>query len=133
MEGLLTAAKNLREAILNAVKERKAARPVRTEALNSFSACSRKYTVLIQHRGQPPALETRFAAENEMELLAPIAEEAADLLARGDFNLVRQCKHESCILWFLEEHNTCRQVIVDIKVIVSWNSRSWLRRRFGFR
>jgi predicted RNA-binding Zn ribbon-like protein len=99
---LLTAATNLREAILHSVKERKAGRPVHTRALNSFLACSRKYTVLMQHRGQPPVLETRFAAENEMQLLAPIAEEAADLLAHGDFNLVRQCEHESCILWFLD-------------------------------
>jgi predicted RNA-binding Zn ribbon-like protein len=99
---LLTAAKNLREAILSSVKERKAARPVHTEALNRFLACSRKYTVLIQHRGQPPVLETRIAAQNEMELLAPIAEQAADLLAHENFNLVRQCEHESCILWFLD-------------------------------
>lgn len=35
-------------------------------------------------------------------LLGPVAEAAAVLLAEGDFDLVRQCEHEDCVLWFYD-------------------------------
>ena len=99
---LLAAAQNLRETIQSVVKERKQGRPVHTEHLNRFLARSRKYFVLTQHRGQQPNLETKFSAGDEMELLAPVAEAAAELIVHADFDLVRQCEHPSCILWFLD-------------------------------
>jgi predicted RNA-binding Zn ribbon-like protein len=99
---LLAATKDLREAILSAVKARKGGRAIHTETLNRFLSHSRKYPILLQHRSQQPTLETRFIAGDEMELLAPIAEAAAELLVQADFNLVRQCEHQSCILWFLD-------------------------------
>lgn len=35
-------------------------------------------------------------------LLGPVAEAVAQLLAEGDFSLVRQCEHPDCILWFYD-------------------------------
>lgn len=35
-------------------------------------------------------------------LLGPVAEAVAQLLAEGDFALVRQCEHPDCILWFYD-------------------------------
>ena len=35
-------------------------------------------------------------------LLGPVAEALADLLAHGDFALVKQCEHPDCILWFYD-------------------------------
>lgn len=35
-------------------------------------------------------------------LLGPVAEAVAQLLAEGDFTLVKQCEHPDCILWFVD-------------------------------
>jgi len=35
-------------------------------------------------------------------LLGPVAEAVAELLAAGDFALVRQCEHPDCVLWFYD-------------------------------
>lgn len=35
-------------------------------------------------------------------LLGPVAEALAQLLAEGDFALVKQCEHPDCILWFYD-------------------------------
>ncbi|MGJ9420718.1 CGNR zinc finger domain-containing protein [Massilia sp. CMS3.1] len=35
-------------------------------------------------------------------LLGPVAESVAKLLVHGDFDLVRQCEHPECILWFYD-------------------------------
>lgn len=35
-------------------------------------------------------------------LLGPVAEAVAQLLAEGDFALVRQCEHPDCVLWFYD-------------------------------
>jgi predicted RNA-binding Zn ribbon-like protein len=33
-------------------------------------------------------------------LLGPLAQAVAQLLVDGDFDLVRQCEHPECVLWF---------------------------------
>ena len=35
-------------------------------------------------------------------LLGPVAEAVAQLLAEGNFDLVKQCEHPDCILWFYD-------------------------------
>jgi predicted RNA-binding Zn ribbon-like protein len=35
-------------------------------------------------------------------LLGPLAESVAQLLADGDFSLVKQCEHPDCVLWFYD-------------------------------
>lgn len=35
-------------------------------------------------------------------LLGPVAEAVAQLLAEGDFTLVKQCEHPDCVLWFYD-------------------------------
>jgi predicted RNA-binding Zn ribbon-like protein len=35
-------------------------------------------------------------------LLGPVAEAVAQLLAEGNFALVKQCEHPDCILWFYD-------------------------------
>ena len=35
-------------------------------------------------------------------LLGPLAQDLAQLLAEGDFSLVRQCEHPDCVLWFYD-------------------------------
>jgi predicted RNA-binding Zn ribbon-like protein len=106
---LLATARVLRKTVLDAVNDRKKAKPINIRALNTFLACSRKHFVLVQRRDQPLSMESRFIAYDEMELFGPIAEAAAELLVNEDFDLVRQCEHENCILWFLDKTKAHRR------------------------
>ncbi|WP_313900650.1 CGNR zinc finger domain-containing protein [Edaphobacter flagellatus] len=99
---LLAAARELREAVRTAIKDRKQRKPIRIEVLNRFLSQLHHHVALVQQRGQPLAFHTNIIARDEIELLAQVAESAAHLLVDTDFDLVRQCEDESCILWFLD-------------------------------
>ncbi|MNR58262.1 CGNR zinc finger [compost metagenome] len=43
------------------------------------------------------------------QYLAPLAEMAAQLLVEGDFNLVRECEHPDCVLWFYDRTKSHRR------------------------
>ncbi|MEN0036847.1 MAG: CGNR zinc finger domain-containing protein [Cellvibrio sp.] len=40
--------------------------------------------------------------ETAKALLGPVAEAVAQLLVEGNFELVKQCEHPDCILWFYD-------------------------------
>lgn len=48
------------------------------------------------------ALTRTARGEAIASLLGPVAEAVAQLLAEGDFTLVKQCDHPDCILWFYD-------------------------------
>ena len=43
-----------------------------------------------------------FAADTAEQLFVPLAEAAAELLACGNFDLVRKCEDNKCVLWFYD-------------------------------
>ena len=47
-------------------------------------------------------LERVYVARDARQFLAPLAEAIAELLANCDFDLVRHCEGESCVLWFYD-------------------------------
>jgi predicted RNA-binding Zn ribbon-like protein len=98
---LLRAARYLRALALQALEQRKAGKHVRLAGLNTFlaDAVSRLQLRTREHRLQ---LQRVYLARNARQFLAPIAEQIADLLANGDFDLIRHCEGENCILWFYD-------------------------------
>ena len=48
------------------------------------------------------ATRARSLWEDALDSLAPIAESAADLLANGDFALLRKCENPQCVLYFYD-------------------------------
>jgi len=52
---------------------------------------------------------TDFWRSDADQLLAPLAEQAGELIATGDFTLVRQCEHSECILWFYDRTKSHRR------------------------
>ena len=42
-------------------------------------------------------------------ILGPVAEAAAELLARTDFELVKRCEDETCVLWFTDRTKSHRR------------------------
>ncbi|WP_271407574.1 CGNR zinc finger domain-containing protein [Pseudomonas sp. Q1-7] len=105
---LLSAALDLREAVRGLVERRKSGGRASVEALNRFLATPSQLRLHWPVDGEP-RLEKRRATETAEQYLAPLAEAAAQLLVEGEFNLVRQCEHPDCVLWFYDRTKSHRR------------------------
>ena len=99
---LLHSARTLREAIRKLVETRKAGRRADVAHFNAFLAESQSHLKLSPGKGGTLNLEREWKQSTPEEILAPLAESAAELLSTGDFNLVRQCEDSECVLWFYD-------------------------------
>jgi predicted RNA-binding Zn ribbon-like protein len=54
-------------------------------------------------------IERNRPARSPEQLLAPLAEAAAEFLATADFSLVRACEGRACILWFYDRTKSHRR------------------------
>jgi len=106
---LLAAARGLREAIRAAVVARKSGKRVDLATLNAALSHARRHIVLVEESGDKLSLQAHYAAGTPQQLLAPLAEAAAHLLATADFNLVRKCEDHTCTLWFLDRTKSHRR------------------------
>lgn len=99
---LLHAARTLRESIRGAVERRKTGKRVDVEGINAFLAEARSHLELVSNQDGGLEVERRWRRRTPEEVLAPLAEAAAELLATGDFDLVRRCEDAECVLWFYD-------------------------------
>ena len=99
---LLHSARILREAIRKLVETRKAGKRADVAHFNAFLAESQSHLKLSPGKGGTLNLEREWKQRTPEEILAPVAEAAAELLAIGDFNLVRHCEDSECVLWFYD-------------------------------
>ncbi|KQV53827.1 MULTISPECIES: ABATE domain-containing protein [unclassified Duganella] len=106
---LLAAARALRETVRTAVAARKAGERVDVAALNAALAHAERHMALVAESGNGLSLQARYAAGTPQQLLAPLAEAAAQLLATADFKLVRKCEDHACTLWFLDRTKSHRR------------------------
>jgi predicted RNA-binding Zn ribbon-like protein len=102
LPGLHAPARSLRETIRKVVETRKSGKPAKPAALNNFLAQSRSHLELVSDRKGNWFLNRRWEQHTPAEVLAPVAESAAELLATGDFSLIRQCEDDNCVLWFYD-------------------------------
>lgn len=108
-KGLLKTARELRDEVRELVQRRKANKRLDFTALNAFLAQGKQKSVLVQERGGEVRLEQRFATDTAEQMLMPIALAAAELLAHGDFDLVRACESRDCVLWFYDRTKSHRR------------------------
>lgn len=106
---LLAAARALRETVRAAVTAHKAGKRAGIAALNAALAHARRHLALVEESGGRLSLQPRYAADTPQQLLAPLAEAAAQLLATADFTLVRKCEDHACTLWFLDRTKSHRR------------------------
>lgn len=106
---LLQAAHSLRDVIRKLVIQRKNGKRVDVGALNSFLIHSRYKIALV--RGSEGKLEVAHEYEKSTpeQVLTGIAHAAAELLADGDFDLVRKCESPDCVLWFYDRTKAHRR------------------------
>ncbi|CAB3769635.1 CGNR zinc finger domain-containing protein [Paraburkholderia humisilvae] len=108
-EGLATEARQLRENLRRLIVQRKSDEPVDTELLRPvLMEGSYQMQLVEDHDGNLKAV-CQFSAQSSVQVLAPLAIAAAELLARGDFALIRQCESTGCPLWFYDRTKSHRR------------------------
>ena len=105
---LLEPARALRELVRGLVAERKDGRRIDPARLNAFLAKAPSHSELVCDDAGL-RVERRRHAKTPEQVLVPVAEAAADLLATGDFNLVRKCEDASCTMWFYDRTKSHRR------------------------
>lgn len=106
---LLAGARGLRELVRRLVQERKEGGDIDIAALNVLLAQARRHLALQKGEDGALQLHAHYAGGTAGELLAPLAEAAAELLATGDFALIRPCESADCSLWFLDRTKSHRR------------------------
>jgi predicted RNA-binding Zn ribbon-like protein len=99
---LLDSARTLRESIRSLVEKRKAGRRANPSVLNRFLCAAQSHFRLVWSKPHSLNIEKIRRNDTPEAILAPIAEAAADLLATGDFTLVKRCEDGACVLWFAD-------------------------------
>jgi predicted RNA-binding Zn ribbon-like protein len=99
---LLERTRELREIALAAVQDRKSGKKPSLVALNRFLADAPNHAVLTTDDARNIRVTRVYGKETVEAFLAPVAEAIADLLADGDFNFVRHCEGNACVLWFYD-------------------------------
>ena len=106
---LLHSARSLRESIRALVEKRKAGKRGDPSILNSFLAASQSYSLLVWNKPGTLTLDTVRRQNTAESILAPVAEAAAHLLTTVNFELVKRCEDETCVLWFTDQTKSHRR------------------------
>lgn len=99
---LLTQAKALRVLARQLISEFREEKSPDISKLNQYLHSFLTVPTLERdHKGQ---LVLNRVSRSEIigSLLGPVAEAVAQLLVEGNFDLVKQCEHPDCILWFYD-------------------------------
>lgn len=106
---LLGSARMLRESIRTIVERHKTGRREDPSVLNDFLASSPSYRQLVWGKSNKLRINNVRQQKTAKSILAPIAEAAADLLATADFELIKRCENETCVLWFSDQTKSHRR------------------------
>lgn len=106
--GLLPAARALRETVRRLVTQRKLGEALDLAELNALLAQGESHLELVSDENGIRLLRRRRVSK-PVHLLVPVAEAAAELLAEGDFDLIRKCEDPTCTLWFYDRTKSHRR------------------------
>ena len=106
---LVSAAVALRETARDLVEHRKAGTRGDPASLNAVLASAQAHQALEWKKGEPPRRVLERVSDRPEALLVPVAESLAQLLAEGDFALVRCCESPDCTLWFYDRTRSHRR------------------------
>jgi predicted RNA-binding Zn ribbon-like protein len=126
---LRNAAQGLRDVVRTLLDQRKAGGKVDVAALNAFLARGQSTVQLIADEGDTFHIERRYERRTAEQLLTPLAESAAELLANGDFSLVRKCEHPDCVLHFYDRTKSHRRRWCSMAICGNRHKVAQFRRR----
>lgn len=125
---LLTEARALRAAVRELVELRKQGRRADPVRLNRYLALLQSTPVLAWGE-DGPRLERRPTSGSPLLALGMVAESVAGLLADGQFELVRQCEHPDCVLWFYDRTKSHRRRWCSMAVCGNRHKAAEFRKR----
>lgn len=99
---LVPTIRDLRETLRRLISSRKEGRRLDTQSLNAYLQHGASYLKLESSGKEQYVVQRVRQIETVEQLLAPIAEAAAELLAMDDFSRVRKCESPDCVLWFYD-------------------------------
>jgi predicted RNA-binding Zn ribbon-like protein len=99
---LLETARSVRQILRDAVEHRKMSKSLELSELNRLLEKSSSHLVLSQGRRKELQMSRIWQSGTAEQFLGPLVEAAAELLVTGDFELVRACEDQTCILWFYD-------------------------------
>ncbi|WP_255557257.1 ABATE domain-containing protein [Sodalis sp. dw_96] len=108
-DSLLNEARTLRETVRELVESKKNGQSLPIGKLNDYLAQSGSYPALKVGEEGILSIARIYQPETAKQLLGPLAEQAADLLAYADFSLVRECENHECCLWFYDKTKSHRR------------------------
>jgi predicted RNA-binding Zn ribbon-like protein len=100
---LLRNARQLREHIRFLVERRKAGRRADPSVLNRFLVQARSYPRLVWTTARSPTIVHVRRPATPQAILALVAEAAAELLTAADFDRIKRCEDDTCVLWFADQ------------------------------
>ncbi|WP_309140152.1 CGNR zinc finger domain-containing protein [Candidatus Pantoea bituminis] len=77
--------------------------------MNRYLAVANSYKKLVTDEQGSLRITRIYASQTPAQWLEPMADLAASLLAEKDFNLVRECEHPECTLWFFDRTKAHRR------------------------
>ncbi len=107
-DALLHDAKELRAIVRELVERRKNGERGNPDQLNLYLA-TRQSAPVLEWGEDGPVLARRLPSPSAQQALGRVAEAAAELLANGQFEYVRQCEHPECVLWFYDRTKSHRR------------------------
>jgi predicted RNA-binding Zn ribbon-like protein len=99
---LLAAARELRSIARELIELRAKEAIGNPERLNSYLREAVSYPCVVWSAAANVTVVRLRKQETPRQILAPVAEAVALLLAEGDFQLVRTCGHPDCSMWFYD-------------------------------
>lgn len=97
---LLARLRTLRDSVEGLLAARRENRPADPATLNAFLLAA--VPQLVWEGGDAPVLDRFRQGDAASQCLSRLAYAAAELLAEGDFNLVRKCENAECSLMFYD-------------------------------
>ncbi len=99
---LVKTARALRSEIRTLVENRKAGKRLDPKSLNAYLERSQSFLHLEPGPDRTLISLRNWEQRTAEQVLGPLTEAAAELLAEGDFRLVRRCENPECVLWFYD-------------------------------
>ncbi|WP_043288991.1 CGNR zinc finger domain-containing protein [Paraburkholderia oxyphila] len=107
---LLKKLRALRDVVRKLVTQRKSGNAVDIAALNAFLVHARYHIKLVRSVNGQLAVIHEYERSTPEQVLAGVAEAAAELLAVGDFERVKKCENDKCVRWFYDKTKAhCRR------------------------
>lgn len=102
-DALLAQARALRTLARGLIEQRRSGTlALEVSPLNAYLNAYVSAPQLAYGSDGAPVLTRTARGEAIASLLGPVAEAVAQLLVEGNFELVRQCEHPDCVLWFYD-------------------------------